>query len=346
MIPVADLRGILLIRLSAIGDVVNTLPSVTALREALPRVRIGFVVEERCRDVVLGHPCIDRVHVYSRRTWQRDCARPWRWRRLGSEVKSYLADIRAGAYDVAIDFQGNLKGGLHSWLSQIPVRIGFARGHCYELNWMFSTVPVIPPAERINRVEKFLSLLGPLGVFPSRPRYTLPPSDDSRRRVDTFLEEAGWARGDYAVVHPGTSEFGRKKRWPLERFSVLARRIAAGGRRVVVAWGPGERAMAEAIARVGGPGVRVALETRSLLDLAELIRGARLFVGADSGPLHLASAVSVPSVALFGPKDPVIYGPYNPRSRVVFKPNGRGFGSMEAITVDDAYAAVKAAESA
>jgi ADP-heptose:LPS heptosyltransferase len=98
--------------------------------------------------------------------------------------------------------------------------------------------------------------------------------------------------------------------------------------------------MAEEIAR--GSRAEVAMETRSLLDLAELLRGARAFVGADSGPLHLASAVEVPSVALFGPKDPAVYGPYNARHRVVYKPNGNGAGSMQAITVQDAFEALQA----
>jgi heptosyltransferase I len=338
MTPNRDYRRILLVRLSALGDVVNTLPAVSAVREAFPAARIGFIVEDRCRDVVVGHPAIDRVYVYPRRRWQSDFFRFWRWGRLVSEVTAFFREIRAERYEVALDFQGNLKGALHAWLSGSPERIGFARGHCNELNWLFSTVRVRPPTE--YRVEKFLSLAGPLGITPARPHYVLPRSPESRERVKRFLSELGWPEGDYIVLHPGTSEFGKIKRWPVERFGALGRRLREEGRRVLVVWGPGERAMADAIAEMGGPGVRVAMETRSILDLAELIAGARVFVGADSGPLHIASAVGVRSVALFGPKDPAVYGPYNPRGRVVYKPNGAGPASMEAITVDDAHAAV------
>ena len=338
MFPTREIRRILLVRLSALGDVVNTLPAVSAVREAFPRARLGFIVEDRCRDVVLGHPAIDRVYVYPRKRWQSDFFRFWRWGRLVSEVGAFFREIRSERYDVALDFQGNLKGALHSWLSGSPERIGFARGHCSELNWLFSTFRVRPATE--YRVEKFLSLLAPLGIAPSRPRYVLPRSEESRARAHRSIRELGWGEGDYIVLHPGTSEFGKIKRWPLDRFGALARRLSSEGHRVLVVWGPGERGMAETIAREGGPAVRVAMETRSILDLAELIAGARVFVGADSGPLHIASAVGVRSVALFGPKDPAVYGPYNPLGRVVYKPDGAGPASMEAITVEDAHAAV------
>jgi len=340
MVRIREIRRILLVRLSALGDVVNTLPAVSAVREAFPRARLGFIVEDRCRDVVVGHPAIDRVYVYPRKRWQSDFFRFWRWGRLVSEVGAFFREIRSERYDVALDFQGNLKGALHAWLSGSPERIGFARGHCSELNWLFSTLRVRPATERMYRVEKFLSLLAPLGIAPERPRYVLPRSAESGARVRRFLGEEGWAGGDYIVLHPGTSEFGKIKRWPLDRFGALARRLRAEGHRVLIVWGPGERGMAETIAREGGAGVRVAMETRSILDLAELIAGARVFVGADSGPLHIASAVGVRSVALFGPKDPAIYGPYNPLGKVVYKPDGAGPASMEAITVEDAHAAV------
>jgi ADP-heptose:LPS heptosyltransferase len=144
------------------------------------------------------------------------------------------------------------------------------------------------------------------------------------------------------VIHPGTSEFGRIKRWPLDRFAALADRIQHHlDRRVIISWGPGERAMAEEISRSARCRPAIAPETRSLLDLAELIRCAAVFIGSDSGPMHLANAVGIPCVALFGPKDPVVYGPYGSGHRIVFKPNGEGLGAMNAITVEDAFSAVQ-----
>jgi lipopolysaccharide heptosyltransferase I len=331
-----SIRRILAVRLSAVGDVINTLPAVTALRSSFPGAWIAFAVEDKAKDVVIGHPDINEVIVFPRKRWGKGLWNPLKLVRTLGELTRYLREIQEKKFDVVLDFQGNLKGALHSWFSGVPVRIGFAKGHCEELNHWFSTIRVAPASERINRVEKFLALLHPLGVPPTVGKYRLPPSPESRESVTRFLESIGG--GPYVLIHPGTSLFGKAKRWPLDRFADLANRIVEALRfKVVVAWGPGERPMAEAI--VKNSKAMMAMETRSLLELAELLRRATLFIGADSGPLHLASAVGVPSVALFGPKDPAVYGPFNPRHRVVYRPNGNGLGSMQAITVEDAFQA-------
>jgi lipopolysaccharide heptosyltransferase I len=336
MLDPAGIRSFLLMRLSAIGDVVNTLPAVSALREAFPRARIGFLVEDKARDVVLGHPDLDETLVFPKRRWEGRSLRPGTW----SEVRDYLGSLRAGRFQVLLDFQGNLKGALHAALSGIPTRIGFARGHCREASHLFTNVHVTPPSDRLLRAEKFLSLLGPLGIASPKLVWKLPERARSRREVAQFLRRGGLPESGYAVLHPGTSERGAEKRWPAERFTELARRIERDlGLRVLVAWGPSELPTAQEIARASG--ATLALETSSLLDLAELLGRASLYVGADSGPLHLASAVACPSVALFGPKDPAIYAPANPKARVVRRGDADGTAQMTAIEVEDAFAAAR-----
>jgi ADP-heptose:LPS heptosyltransferase len=266
---------------------------------------------------------------------------PAHWWALYEEATSFLHGIRREGYSIALDFQGNLKGALHALFSGARRRVGFSRGHCKENNHFFNNEHVVPPGgtEKINRVEKFLSLVGHLGAPVNDPRYRLPETKDGRKRVDVFLAEHRLAR--FAAIHPGTSDFGALKRWPPERFAALAERIGReSGLRPVITWGPGEKPLAEQIVAGSGGQALLAMETKNILDLAELIRSAKLYVGCDSGPLHLSSAVSTPSVALFGPKDPRTYGPFNPRHRVVLK-GDLGAGSMDAITVDDAFAAVK-----
>lgn len=338
MLDPSHVRKILIIRLSAVGDVINTLPALTAVREAFPRAFVGYVIDEKAKELIVGHPCVDEVHLFRQKRWSRGILNPLTAGRTFLEVVDYAQRIRAHRYDVAIDLKANFKGGVHAVLSGVPWRIGFAPGHCNELNHLFSNIHVYPAWERINRVEKFLSLLQPLGVRVRQARFILPVSEESRRRVRGYLESVGCRSGGYAILHPGTSDFGKQKRWPLDRFSALARRIQDElGLKVLIAWGPGEREMAEEVARASS--ALVALETRSLLDLAELERGARVFVGCDSGPLHLTSAVEVPCVGLFGPKDPQIYGPNSPRHRVVYKPSTNGH-PMDGITVEDAFSAV------
>ncbi len=326
-------RRILLVRLSALGDVVNTLPSLSALREAYPSVHLGFAVEDRCAGVVEGHPAVDSVHVYPRRRWDRMRRRPWLWLDLLAEAWTYLRGIRGQDYDVVLDFQGNLKGALHSRFSGAGVRVGYARGYCKEGNWLFSNRRAEPATPRQNRVEKFLGLLAPLGVFPRAIRYQLPEPASSRDRVAAWLRGEGLAPGAYAVLHPGTSEAGRLKRWPAERFAEVARGLPGPS---VVTWGPSERALAGEVVAASGGAARLGPETSSLTDLSELLRAARLFVGADSGPLHLASAAGTPSVALFGPKDPAVYAPWNPRSRVLYRP-----GRVDEISAAEVVAAAR-----
>lgn len=333
-----DAPRILLVRLSAVGDVVNTLPAITALRTAFPRAHLAFVVEDKAQDVVVGHPDLDDVIVFPRKRWRVA------FRRIGGvlpalrEVRAYARGLRRARFDVVLDFQGNLKSGLHVFCTRATRRIGFARGHEKELNRFFTREHVVPRAVRQSRVDKNLDLLAVLDVERTPAKFRLPRSSESEARVASFLRSIGCERDAFVLVHPGTSAYGRAKRWPLERFAELARAIEREwSLPTIVAWGPGERALAESIVAQGP--ARLALETKSLLDLAELLRAAKLYVGADSGPLHLAAAVGTPSVALFGPKDPAIYAPYNPRSAVVHHPDANGIGAMDAITVSEVVAA-------
>lgn len=323
---------ILVIRLSAVGDVINTLPALCALRQTYPHAFIGWVVEDRAFDLIRGHPAVDRVHLFPRRRWVR---RPWS---AVGEAARLIREIRRERYEISIDLQGNLKGAIHGLVSGVRRRIGFSRGHCREGNHLFTNIHVTPPGEKINRVDKFLSVAAFLGASVNRASYRLPESPESRTRVGRFLASEGLS--EFVAMHPGTSDFGKEKRWLPERFSALAVRIAKErGLRTVVTWGPGERDLAAEVVAGCGDAAVLSAKTESILDLAEILRRSRLFIGCDSGPLHLSSAVGTPSVGLFGPKDPTIYGPYNPLHRVVYKPGLNGH-SMAAISVDDAFVAV------
>lgn len=327
-------KRILCIRLSAVGDVINTLPALEALRRGRPDAFIGFVVEDRAHDLITNHPSVDRVHLYRRKRWARWLRQPVHWGKLYEEFSAFLREIRREKYDVALNFQSNLKGALHALLSGAPTRVGFSKDHCKENSHFFANRLVTPPGDPINRVEKFLAMASVAGASPAGAAYRLPPTRDAVTRVESWLAAEGL--GEYVAIHPGTSDFGALKRWPPERFGALAAGLDSP---CVITWGPGEKPLAEAVAAASQGRARVAMETRSILELAELIRRARLYVGCDSGPLHLSSAVGTPSVALFGPKDPRTYGPYNPRHRVVLK-GEVGRASMEAIAVNDVLAAV------
>lgn len=330
---------VLVIRLSAIGDVVNTLPTVTLLRRALPDAVLGFVVEDRARDVIVGHPLLDRTYVFPRKRWRSLLRNPTRWRTLAREVRSFVRELRAVNWDVALDVQSNLKGAAFAFASGAARRIGFARGHDYELNHLLSTDQVVPPADRPHRVDKFASLAGAIGVAGDTREYVLPEDPAARERIAAWCQREALAPHRFVVLHPGTSDHGAEKRWPAESFAALARGIARGVHRpVVVTWGPGEEALAGRVCALSDGSARLAPPTASLLELVELLRVAAVFVSADTGPMHLAAAAGVPCVALFGPKDPAVYGPYGSAHVVLRPPHG---GRVTAdVAVDDVLAAV------
>lgn len=326
----------LVIRLSAVGDVVNTLPTLALLRRARPDATIGFAVEDRAEDLLRGHPLVDHVHVFPRRRWRELRASPGTWGQLGAEAAAFRREIRSVGYGVAIDVQGNVKGGVHSLISGAARRIGFAKGYDRELNHFLSTDRVTPPADRPHRVDKFASLLGALDIHDRSREWVFPPTAEAEPVVRAFMAGVGVAAGEPVVMHPGTSGRGAAKRWDTARYAELARRVCEDlGRPVVVTWGPGEEALAEEIA-AAHPNAHAGPRTGSLLELLVLVRAARAFVSADTGPMHLAAASGVSCVALFGPKDPAIYAPYGDGHEVLYRPEG-----MDRISTDEVFAAVQ-----
>lgn len=332
-------RRILLVRLSAIGDVVHGMHGLAALRAVRPDAYVGWLVEDKAATLLEDHPDLDRLHVYPRRRWRgmirRDPAA------VAREAAAFLAGLRAERYDLSIDLQGNLKSGVLSALSGVPRRIGLARGCDKEGGHLFCTDPVAVPPEGFHRVDRVLALLAPLGVTgPAGERRMAIPDADEREVAD-FLRPEGLAPGRFAVLHPPTSKRGIAKRWPPERFAALARGLAAEHDLVsVVTYGPGERDLAAEVVREAEGAALLAPPLLRLSALAALLRAAGLFVAGDTGALHLAAFLGTPTVGLFGPKDPKVYAPRGPRVAVVYKgtggENAAGMNSIDPADVLDA----------
>lgn len=292
---------ILILRLSAIGDVLNALPAVWALRRAQPHAHLAWLVEDKARDAVEGQPGIDEVIVFERRRWARGGPSGW------AEALAWARGLRARRFDVSVDLQGNLKSATMALLAGAPVRISAAPGFTRDFAWIAANVHASPRARRQGRVWHHVDLLAPLGVSREAVAGAFHVAGPSLARMEAALAGVGRPR---VLLHPGTSRFGAFKRWPVGHFSDLAGRLqSALGAEVLVGWGPGEEDLAHAVVSGASYGARLAPATRSLGDLAALLRCVDLFVGADSAPLHLAGLVGTPAVGLFGPKDPAIYAP-------------------------------------
>jgi len=302
---------ILLIRLSAIGDVVHCLPALDALRRRYPNAHIAWAVEEAASSLLEGHPQLNEVIVLPRKSWARSLGNPLKWPGLIGGVAGFFSKMHGHNFDLSIDFQGNFRSGLVSWLSGAKVRLGRGRGHSKEGSHVFATHHHIPPA-RVHRVERALGLVELLGVDTADAKGIIPIDPRARESVAKWLagikEEEN---GRLVVMHPGTSAFGALKKWDWEKYSDLAKRLVReDGRFVVLTWG-NEREKKECDLIAGAAGERVyAAPTMSLRELVALIDKAVMFIGVDTGPLHIAAALGTRVLGLYGPKDPVIYGPY------------------------------------
>jgi lipopolysaccharide heptosyltransferase I len=321
----------LIVRLTALGDILHTLPAVAALRASHPDARIDWVVERKWAPVLEGSPAIDDVIPFDRRSvWGAvECVKR----------------LREGKYACAIDFQGLYKSSILAALSGAGRRIGFDRGWAREPgSAMFHTERVIPAGRHVAELN--YSLAEHAGASrPAAPEYPLRVPAGGAASIRARLRDLGIA-GEYIVVGPGGS--WRAKCWPAERFGDFCREFEKqNDLRVVVIRGPGEERLAEEVCRVAAP-ARPVVMAPTIEELMGLLAHARCVIAVDSGPLHLAAALGAPVAGLYGPTDPARNGPFAPGAVIVhkarpdeisYKRRAEYSAAMLRITVADVLAA-------
>jgi ADP-heptose:LPS heptosyltransferase len=314
-----DLR-ILVIRFGAMGDVVRTLPAVRLLRAALPRAELSWAVDDTWRALLDGHADLDRVVAIARSRLKPDVSRPWRWPRLVSAILDSVSRIRDPEPLLVLDFHGNLLSGVTGRMSRAPVRIGYAGHQQREGNRCFNTHHVPAGARRVSRIERNLSLVRFLGLpCEPLPSAGLEFEPAVRERARTIVGQAFGREGPYAVLSPGASRRQAYKRPPGALLTAAVRALARAGVPTLVVYGPGEEQDAARLAAAEPESARLAPPT-DLRVLGALIGRARAFVGGDSGPMHLACGMGTPVVAIYGPTDPVVNGPWGVPHRAVCPP--------------------------
>ncbi len=296
--------NILIVKLSAIGDVIHTIPSLSALRRHYPDAHITWVVEEAASDLILGHPDLNRVIVSRRKRWIRDLSGNRR-AAVWEEMRQFFRELRDRPYDLVIDFHGLFKSAAVVFFSGGRRKLGY--DSMQELSGLFYSEK-IPEDRGRHAVDRYLDFLRYLGADPGAPQFVVPVDEGNRARARNLLAEAGIGRGiGFVAVSP--QALWTTKLWEDEKFARLCERIALGLKRPVVFTGSD----AEAVERIRGlmrvPSASLAGRT-TLRDLACVYREAALLVTTDSGPMHLAAAMQTPVVALFGPTDPKRTGPY------------------------------------
>ena len=295
---------ILIVRLSAIGDVIQSMPIACALRERFPQAFLAWAGAGRAADLLQGHPALDELIVLARG-----------WLKSPHAVLALRRRLREIGFDVAIDAQGLTKSAMVGWLSGAPRRLGFGDAWGRELSrWLNNElVETVGP----HVIQRNLQLLGPLGVQSPAVRFDVPEHAIDRAAADVMVRQAGFERG-FAIINPGAG--WPSKLWPLDRYAAVARHLDRSWRLpTLVVWaGDEERAMADWIVEDAVGAARTAAPT-TLPQLAALARRARLVVGSDTGPLHLAAAVGTPCVGLYGPWPAERHGPYGPQHVLVQK---------------------------
>lgn len=306
---------VLIVRLSSLGDVIHTIPAVVALRRGLPDANLAWVVEGPYRELVEKCALVDATVVSNTRRWAHAVHSRETW----TASRHFLRELRLHGRDaVAIDFQGLVKSAAIARASGASERFGFdARAIREPLARVFlnRTVAVDRSEHVVDQNRALARAAGAAGVPADFSPIAAFPGDRSGR-----LRGFGGA----VVIHAGAGH--PRKLWPEERFADLGRILRGRGMRVVVVWGPGEREVAARIA--AGAGAELAPDT-DLRELAFLLAGARLVVSADSGPLHLAAALGVPVVGLYGLTSASRNGPYGQLDRCVTSPEN----GMDGITV-------------
>lgn len=329
-----SLHRLLIIRLGALGDVIRTLPALRAIRHRFPRAHISWLVEEGSRELLEGHPDLDQVILLPRRTLSSEFRRPWHLHRGLGRLAGVVRRLRAERFDAVFDLHGLLKSGLLARASGARVRFGFPRELGREGNHRFLTHLLPVPTEVVNRVDRLSRMLSAAGIDP-RPEAGcgIFPSDDAFAIVDRYLEEAlpdvqSNSQG-LAVFAVGSSTQQAWKRWPVEHYADLAASLVQRlPVEVVLSWGPGEKKMAEAVLEAAGPTQHIHLAPPlRLMELSALLERCHLFVGGDSGPMHLAAAMGTAVVGIFGPTDPELNRPLAPGGFHSVHPD-RDYGSL------------------
>lgn len=301
--------NILLVRLRLIGDVVFTTPAIRAIRRHYPAARISYIVEEEAAAVVRRNPHLDEVIV---------ARSPHAPGRLRADI-ALIARLRRQRYDLAIDFHGGPRSSLLTWMSGAPQRIGYdVAGR----SWMYTTRVPRPRALRPRHsVISQWDVLLPLGIAPPDPQVDvveMPDDPIAAAAVSQRLGRAGIDVGNpVVVVH--VSAGNPFRRWPAASFVDLVCRLASKDpkRRIILTSGPSDAAAAAGIARDArarlSPQERAAIVECGDFDLTELralVGRAALYIGGDSGPLHIAGTTGVPIVGLYGPTLPVRSQPF------------------------------------
>lgn len=293
---------VLIIKPSAIGDVVHTLPVLNLVRKRWPAAHVAWLVTPACAGLLDGHPQLDEVIRFERGRF----AVGWRSPAAAAALFRFARELRDRKFDLVIDLQGLFRSGWLARRTRAPVRVGFANAREFAPIFYTHRVPVGNVEQ--HAVDRYLTLAEALGCGREPVEFKFATDDADRAAVSELL---GGGDAPYAVLMPGTN--WATKRWPVEHFAATVRPLRDRfGLRTVIAGGPGDRALAARI-----PDSLDLTGRTTLRQLVALLERAAVVIANDSGPMHIAAALGRPLVTPYGPTSPVRTGPYRRMDAVI-----------------------------
>lgn len=339
-------KKFLIIKLSALGDIVHALPVARTLRQAYPDAFIAWMIEERYQELLKNNPDIDEVIPIRTKTWRKN----WN-RETFREILQIIKNLRQQNFDVVFDLHGLIKSGLIAILSGARIKVGFHQKNCKEkISSIFTNKKGPYMASGIHVVDMYLTLVQTaLGIQNEVKQFPLPKIQE-KKVEDFFQSHPDLTTKPIIGINSGAGF--ESKLWDLDRFAQLADRIAVEMNcSILLTWGPGEEPKTKQIATAMNQKCWVAPPT-TILESIALYKHLALLVSCDSGPLHLCAALGIPTVSLFGPTDPVRNGPYGSNHETVYKMLSCSFcwkrkcpletnDCMKQVTVDEVLKAVQ-----
>jgi lipopolysaccharide heptosyltransferase I len=342
--PMSSHRRILITRLSAHGDVMHTLPLLTALKKADPALWVGWLVEHSAAGLLENHPLIDVLHVSDRKRWMKALLKPRLWKTTLGEFRAFLSELKQQQYDASCDVQGLLKSAIWPWLAHIPVRFGFRKTREYA-DWFYTNT--LPPmnledanTHAINRYLDFARVLGYPAAWP--PRFSIPviqalnlssfPDHAEDENTDPVQRLKHWHTKGVPVVALAPFTRWPSKQWPLDYWKTLIARLLNKTETLgLVLLGGAENrpAIQDLLTQLRHthteiPASKITTHLCNLTgktswsDLYRVFGATTIVVGLDSAPLHIANAVGTPQlIGLYGPTAPGRTGPVGEQCMVL-----------------------------
>jgi heptosyltransferase-1 len=313
-----SLENILIIKPSSLGDIVLALPALTALRKAFPDAKISWLIRPDFAPLLEKHPHLNVVSIFDRKLLGKAWFHPVAF----TSLLSLIRRLRRSKFDAVIDLQGLFRTASLAWLSGCKKRFGMANAR--EFAHFFYTHKVDRDPNCIHLVDYYLKIIRTVTAFEAQAQFVFPHDPAAAESINSLLTDHGIKPDNYAVFIPGSAH--TDKCWPTQRFAALADEISSRFHFSIVVTGTeSEKDTAESIKNLANVPVANLAGGTSLSQLVDLLKTAKLVVTNDTGPGHIAAALGIPLVMIFGRSNPARVAPYKrPQCVVAIEPDGRG----------------------